>query len=52
MRKPMANSVIEPRLIQPQWFHMQVPLTTRTQHHMSIRDENQLLKSSIKLHYH
>ena len=44
--------MIEPRFIPLEWFHMLVPLSTRPQHHMSIRDENQLSKSCIKLHYH
>ena len=41
-----------PWSIQSQWFHILVPLSTRLQQHMCIHDENQLLKSRIKLRYH
>ena len=44
--------MIEPHYIQSLSFHMLAPLTTRPQQHMCIRDENYLLKSCIKLHYH
>ena len=37
--------MIEPRSIQSQWIHMLAQ-------HMCIHDENQLLKSCIKLRYH
>ena len=43
--------MIEPRSIQLQWFPMLAPLATRPQQHMCVRDENQLLKSCIKLRY-
>ena len=43
--------MIEPRSIQSQWFPMLASLTTRPQQHMCMHDENQLLKSCIKLRY-
>ena len=43
--------MIEPRSIQSQWFHALAPLPTRPQKHMCMHDENQLLKSCIKLRY-
>ena len=48
----MANKMVEPTFIQSQWFHMLAFLTITPQHHMCILDENQILKSCIKLHYH
>ena len=42
--------MIEPRSVQLQWFHMLVPLASRPQQRMCIRDENHLLKSCYKLH--
>ena len=44
--------MIESRSIQSQWFYMLAPLTTRPQHHMCMRDENQLLKLRVKSDYH
>ena len=44
--------MIKPRSTQSQWFQMLAPSTTRLQQHMCIHDENQSLKSQIKLHYH
>ena len=44
--------MIEPRSIQSQWLPMlMAPLTTWPQQHMCMHDENQLLKSCIKLRY-
>ena len=43
--------MIEPRSIQSQWLPMLAPLTTRPQQHTCKLDENQLLKSFIKLRY-
>ena len=43
--------MIEPRSIQSQWFPMLAPLTARPQQHICMHDENQLLKSGIKLRY-
>ena len=43
--------MIEPRSIQSQWLPMLSPLTTRPQQHMCMHEENQLLKSCIKLRY-
>ena len=43
--------MIETSSIQSQWFSLLAPLTTRPQKHMCMHDENQLLKSCIKVRY-
>ena len=50
IKKPMANLMIESRSIQSQRFHLLAPLTNKPQQHMCIHDENQLLKSRIKIY--
>ena len=43
--------MIEPRSVQSQRLPMLAPLTTRPRQHTCMHDENQLLKSCIKLRY-
>ena len=43
--------MIEPRSVQSQRLSMLAPLTTRPRQHTCMHDENQLLKSCIKLRY-
>ena len=43
--------MIELRSIQWQWFPMLASLSTRPQQYMRMHDENQLIKSCIKLRY-
>ena len=43
--------MIEHWSIQSQWLRMLAPLTTRPQQNKCMHDENQLLKSCMKLRY-
>ena len=47
----MANQIPEPRSFQSRRFHMLAPLTARPRQQTCAHDENQLLKSHIKLFY-
>ena len=43
--------MIEPKSLQSHCFPMLAPLTTGPQQHMCMHDENQTLKSCVKVHY-